>query len=365
MENNARVTVCLSFRLIFAPAVIALIVLCTNSTVLADGKLHRVKEAVRKHDPKPASRPSSNRENRNESRDQERPSHNDSDQRDDSRHEDDDHRPNRGGHHNHGSRSGGIVFYSPPRRDIQPVVIPVVSEPVCPIQEHVIIQQQYSAQAPVPQPVFESVVNEPAISTGVGPDAQVVLSPANEWVSPPPMGDAIVVVDNGVGQDWFETDISQFWATIGSDFDGITSGGMGLNLQSLGGIGLDGSIMTLRESTESYRDHLWIGDANLVCEVVSGSDIRGRVGLGVNWLSDSWGAEAGFNLTAGVDFRLTDRAILSAEGDVGNLGDADFFHGRVNLARRFETCEWMLGVDHYNIGGAEVNSFFTGLLFRF
>ena len=70
-------------------------------------------------------------------------------------------------------------------------------------------------------------------------------------------------------------------------------------------------------------------------------------------------------LTAGFDLRLTDRVILSAEGDLGNLGDADFLHGRINLARRFESCELMLGADYYDIGGAVVNSFFTGIMFRF
>jgi hypothetical protein len=63
--------------------------------------------------------------------------------------------------------------------------------------------------------------------------------------------------------------------------------------------------------------------------------------------------------------RLTHRLTLSAEGDFGNLGDADFLHGRVNLARRFESCELMLGVDHYNFGGAEVNSVYTGVQLRF
>jgi len=165
--------------------------------------------------------------------------------------------------------------------------------------------------------------------------------------------------------DWFDVGSSKFSAVVGSDFDGITTGGLGLLLQASGGIGLDTSVMTLRESSDGYRDHLWVGDANLVYEVLSRGDIRGRVGLGVNWLSDSWGAEAGFNLTAGVDLRLTDRLVLAAEGDVGNLGDADFLHGRINLSRRFETCELMLGVDHYNFGGAEINSVFSGIQLRF
>ncbi len=165
--------------------------------------------------------------------------------------------------------------------------------------------------------------------------------------------------------DWFQTDTSRLWALIGSDFDGVTIGGLGLAIQSPSSLGLDASVMTLRESTEFYRDHFWIGDVSLMYEVVPRGDFRGRLGLGVNWLSDAWGGAAGFNLTAGADLRLTERVLLSAEGDLGNLGDADYFHGRINLARRFEKTELMLGVDHFNIGGAEITNFFTGLQFRF
>ena len=57
--------------------------------------------------------------------------------------------------------------------------------------------------------------------------------------------------------------------------------------------------------------------------------------------------------------------MLALEGDFGNLGDADFAHLRAAFVRRFESVELMLGVDCFNIGGAEVNSVFTGVQFRF
>ena len=374
MENKTCKIVRPFARLIISAAIISIVVFLSASIADADGKLRRVKEAVRKNQPKTVSRPAPKRERRNDS---DQPSdsnddHHDSGHRENSHHDHhsghDHRRSNHNRHHGRGSRSAGIVFYSPPQRCIEPVVIPVVSDPICPSQEHFIIEQHYPVQAPVPQPVYEPVINDPPISTVVVQDSQAVLSPAVEPVStvlPPPQPQEIVVVENNFGGDWFETNTSRFWATIGSDFDDITTGGLGLHLQSPGSIGLEGSVTTLRESTEYYRDHLWIGDVNLVYEILARGDVRGRIGLGVNWLSDSWGAEAGFNLTAGVDVRLTERLILTGEGDLGSLGDADYFHGRVNFARRFETCELMLGFEHYNIGGADINTFFTGILFRF
>lgn len=374
MEYKTRTLSGLPSCLILPLAIVALSVFFTGSTVHADGKLRRVKEAVRKHEFKPSPKPEPNRDSRNEQRD-----NSESRRRDDSNHDDDQHRndnqsgrnshrTHRSQQQNHGSGSPSFVFVSQPRPYIEPVVIPVSTGPICPSQHHVIVQQPTPIQSGFDQPVYESVVYDPPPLTAVKPVPQAIGAPMVEPYSielQEPASEEIVFEGNGIGLDWFSTNTSRFWATIGSDFDGITTVGLGLHLQSLGSLGLDGSVTTLRESTEYYRDHIWIGDVNLVYEVLARGDVRGRVGLGVNWLSDSWGAEAGFNLTAGVDLRLTDRVLISAEGDVGNLGDADFFHGRVNLARRFETCEWMLGVDHYNIGGAEVNSFFTGILYRF
>ncbi|MDG1873228.1 MAG: hypothetical protein P8J27_04915 [Mariniblastus sp.] len=174
-----------------------------------------------------------------------------------------------------------------------------------------------------------------------------------------------VAFDAAVGKDWFPVKASALWATLGSSFDGITTGGMGARLQASGGPGLEATVMMLRESDGGYRDHLYIGDVNLIYEILNRPNVRGRIGLGVNWLNDAWGPEAGFNLTGGFDLRITRHLMLALEGDFGNLGDADFAHLRAAFVRRFESVELMLGVDCFNIGGAEVNSVFTGVQFRF
>jgi opacity protein-like surface antigen len=301
--------------------------LADSSFAQSGGKLRRAKTAV--HDkPAPESKP-----NRKKLPSREERHKNESDQHD-SRDDRDDKRNSRRNRNRGRQHDAGFRFFlnSAPSRAYLPTRVVACSlDAPAPLIVH---------QAP-PQTVYETVVIEPV-------ESPIVVSDSHE-----------------IGNDWFDFKTSKFWAVVGSDFDGITAGGLGLLLQAPGSFGLDSSVMMLRESGVDYRDHLWLGDVNLVYEVLSRGDIRGRVGLGVNWLSDSWGAESGLNLTAGVDMRLTHRLTLSAEGDFGNLGDADFLHGRVNLARRFESCELMLGVDHYNFGGAEVNSVYTGVQLRF
>ena len=160
--------------------------------------------------------------------------------------------------------------------------------------------------------------------------------------------------------DWF----TRLSVSYGYDFDDLAQGNFALLLQPPGGLGLDTSVAMLRETGSTFRDHLWLGDVNLVYEAIAG-DLRGRMGLGVNWLGDAYGGDAGINLTTGFDWRLSSRWVLSGEVDLGSLGDTDLFHGRLSLGRRIDRAEWMFGFNYHDIGGTSVNSAFTGLGFRF
>ena len=249
---------------------------------------------------------------------------------------------------NLGSRIAELIFFAPTTAYADPFIQPVFDLTTQPV----ILPITQAAYVPLQQ---TPVVAEPVAVQDVA-NHSIVQSP--DTLSP-------ITIEETIGRDWFYETASKVWATVGSDFDNITAGGIGLNLQVPGSIGLDGSVVTLRESVDDIRNHLWIGDVNLVYELLTAGNLRGRVGIGVNWLNDALGTEAGVNLTASFDLRLTNRLLLAAEGDLGNLGDADFFHGRVNFAFRFDACEWLLGLDHFNVGGAEVNNVFTGLQFRF
>ncbi|QEG22969.1 hypothetical protein [Mariniblastus fucicola] len=183
---------------------------------------------------------------------------------------------------------------------------------------------------------------------------------------------ASVIEQPIVEGDWFVESADSFaWgvrltAVGGTDFDNIAHGSFGLLLQAPGGPGLDTSVTMLRESGMSFRDHLFLGDVNVVYEPIVTENFRMRLGLGINWLGDSYGGDAGFNMTSGFDLRLTDRIMATGEIDFGSVGDTDITHAQISLGRALnQTTEWTVGYDHLDIGGVTIGSAFTGLRFRF
>lgn len=198
--------------------------------------------------------------------------------------------------------------------------------------------------------------------------APVVVAPA-----PPSNYQSVVVpdstsvVEQPVYEEIFVPTFQTWGARVtgwyGGGVDGISQGSLDFLFQSPGSIGLDGSVRTVRE--QGFSDHLWLGDVNVVFEPICGDNLRLRVGVGVNWLADSWGSDAGFNLTTGFDAHLTERVILGGEVDLGNLGHSDFLHAQVSLGYQLEGAEFVVGFDHTNIGSVDLNSPFVGLRFRF
>ncbi len=200
-------------------------------------------------------------------------------------------------------------------------------------------------------------------------EPRVVVEP-----SPPPVvikRQAPAAEDMVVDESYLETYVDSFqsWAIraeafYGGNFDELSVGGFGLLIQAPGALGLDIGVTTFRESGFAFRDHLWLGDVNAVFETGM-DDFRARIGLGINWLSDPFGSDAGFNLTAGFDHQLSENWIAAGEVDFGTIGDTDLFHGQLSVGRRFGNAELIFGYDYYNIGGTGIDGWFTGMRFRF
>lgn len=225
-------------------------------------------------------------------------------------------------------------------------------------QSQPVIVEQYFVES-APEPVFvPSRFVEPDVASPVRTPAPIVV----QSTSRPACEPAAIRYEP---VDWFEAWNLRATATAGSDFEDISQFSIAFLLQANGGLGFDTSVKTLRESGMDFRDNLWLGDVNLVYEAVSSSFVRGRIGGGLNWLGDQYGGEAGVNLTAGFDLRLTNHWTLSGEGDVGTLGDADFLHTQLSLGRRIGDATVVLGFDHTDINGVEIESLFTGLQFHF
>ncbi len=153
---------------------------------------------------------------------------------------------------------------------------------------------------------------------------------------------------------------------VGDTDDNLFQFGFDFLANATAGFGVDTDIRMLREHGVDFRDHLWLGDVNIVYELFPSEYVRPRVGIGVNWLADSYGSEAGLNLTVGADVQLLSRLSLTGEADFGTLGDSDFFHANATVGlQQSENVEWYAGYDYIDIGGLEIASIVGGLRFRF
>lgn len=295
--------------------------LCLTSDLLGQGKLSRVREAVRRHESPPSE---------------------------DHRHEEDDlnsqehayHRghQNRRRHFDCQPSFGSVFATSKSFNSYRPQRI---------IHEHIYIVE--------PTPLVE-------------PAPVVVTEPRDETYFDHGASDSITLNQRKFVPNWesnFGTWSGRLSSTYGYDFEEITQGYFGLLLQSPGGFGLDTSVMMFRENGATFRDHLWMGDVNLVYEVVNYGDFRARMGVGINWLGDQYGGESGFNLTTGFDWQLSPEWILTGETDFGSLGDSDLFRGELSIGRQFGNAEWAAGYRHTEVGGTSLGSVFTGFRFRF
>jgi hypothetical protein len=287
-----------------------------TSGLLGQGKLGRVREAVRHHDSPPAEKKHRHRED--ESNDEKHTYH--------------------GGHQNRRHRS-----------DCGPSFGPVFTAP----------RSFYNYR---PQRIFHEHIHV------VEPTPLIVTKPLDETYFDQGVSDSMALSQSPLGPTWeseFENWSGRLSSTYGYDFEEITQGYFGLLLQSPGGFGLDTSVMMFRENGGTFRDHLWMGDVNLVYEVINSGDFRARMGVGINWLGDQYGGESGFNLTTGFDWQLSPEWVLTGETDFGNLGDSDLFRGELSIGRQIGNAEWATGYRHSDIGGTSLGSVFTGFRFRF
>lgn len=174
--------------------------------------------------------------------------------------------------------------------------------------------------------------------------------------------EVVVPQDSGGWLDPFQV---RFEIDYASDEDDVDRMGFGLLMHATGGLGIETGVRLFREEAADFRDHLWIGDFNVVYELSATKYVRTRAGVGLNWLADRYGAAAGLNLTAGTDV-FAGPVTFSGELDFGTMGDADVLHGRITAAVRLqEHAEWFAGYDYLDIGGVEIHGVLAGLRFRF
>ena len=149
-----------------------------------------------------------------------------------------------------------------------------------------------------------------------------------------------------------------------NDFDDLSRFGGNLLWESAGRFGLDTSLDYRREALDPQRiDDLWTGDVNLVFRFAQSERLMMRTGLGMNWLSDSVDSDFGFNFTYGGDWFPRKPWVISSTIDWGTLGHAALFHGRATVGVNYRRWEVYTGYDYYDVGGAHINGFVTGIRF--
>ena len=151
-------------------------------------------------------------------------------------------------------------------------------------------------------------------------------------------------------------------AEYGDSFDTTARMGGHALLQSTSRWGLDGGFDYRTENLPSgNQDQLWTGDFNLVYRFAQSETVQYRTGLGFNWLADQVDSEFGFNFTYGADWLPRQPWIISAEIDLGTLGQASLVHGRVTAGIQFRGLEVYTGYDYYGVGGVDLSNLVSGI----
>jgi hypothetical protein len=88
-------------------------------------------------------------------------------------------------------------------------------------------------------------------------------------------------------------------------------------------------------------------------------------GLGLNVLSGRQQTNCGVNFTYGGDWFPMDPVIVSAQIDLGTLGDAWLYHARVSVGAIYHGCEFFVGYDFLRIGSTNVQGPMAGVRFWF
>ncbi len=146
------------------------------------------------------------------------------------------------------------------------------------------------------------------------------------------------------------------------DFDRISRIGTRILFDTKTRFGIDSEVNRWSESLgDGQDDDLWTGDANLVFRFAQSLRVQMRTGLGMNWLADETGSDLGFNFTYGGDFFPKKPWVISAEVDLGTLGDETLTHARLTTGWQWRGAEVFIGYDYYEVDQTELNGFLSGI----
>ncbi|QDT67599.1 hypothetical protein MalM25_04990 [Planctomycetes bacterium MalM25] len=162
----------------------------------------------------------------------------------------------------------------------------------------------------------------------------------------------------GDGKPW----LGKVQFEFGDGSEEVTRTGLAILLEGESGLGIDFDWDSYAEQLPGGgHDELHLGQVNLTYRILESNDTLVRAGLGVGWLGDAVGTEAGLNLTVQADWLPSEDWIVSADLDFGVIGDAETQHVSGTIGRRFGPCELYGGYDYRRIGDVNLHGPMVGL----
>lgn len=149
---------------------------------------------------------------------------------------------------------------------------------------------------------------------------------------------------------------------FGTNFGRIDWVGGNVLVESTMRWGVESDFRVLQESGPGATlDSATLGDANLFFRFAQSDQFQARAGLGLNYLSDRADTNFGGNFTYAVDWYPVKPVIVSAELDLGWLGQESLFHFRLTEGVNWKYGEAYVGYDYYDIGNFQVGGMVAGV----
>ncbi|MCA9064960.1 MAG: hypothetical protein KDA96_17940 [Planctomycetaceae bacterium] len=156
-----------------------------------------------------------------------------------------------------------------------------------------------------------------------------------------------------------------FQADTGTNFDGLLKTHGRLIADTNSRFGIDSEFYHWYERFNGGSDPLWTGDVNLVYRFAQSETWQFRAGLGMNWLADHLGAEAGINATYSAEWFPRDPWFYSGSIDWGRLGDSSLFHVRNTVGVTHNGWGVFTGHDYFHMSNLDTHAWINGLEFRY
>ena len=149
------------------------------------------------------------------------------------------------------------------------------------------------------------------------------------------------------------------------NFDDVDRLGAHLRISTTSRFDFETNWNSFTEETPAGRDHLTLGDVDVLFRFAQTDVLQFRSGLGANWLDDRQGAYAGFNFRYGVEWYPVRPLAIKSLIDLGEIGKAGMVHARITVGALWHRWEIFTGYDFRQIGDVHVDGPLAGLLFRF